>query len=340
MPSRWSQSGTARLASISCGRGPRDRQGQRGCDLSGGVEVDLDVAWPSRLAELRIPSRDGTLAEPTRTVVDRLLGRRRLMRLGVGRRSEPWSIGTGERSSGPGLPGGGRGVRDAIAKHGTGARQIGHDGRKSELRRAVALLEAASWAERGGSGVGLRRLRVADAHLGAELLFSSIDDLHLDDYAAHDFAVVLRRAATAARDERTRQPDCSRSAHDLDAGQYHEREHRAVADAIRLAPAMRVAAAAAPGTRRVRLARESEVNVDRRTLPLLFEHTDLRARRISASEIDVRLAGEPARGVGCWARAFDRDGTLLALSPLRAHGRTPTRYCSSRPITSTTSPSM
>src|SRR5262245_38065411 len=55
--------------------------GTAGLQLGGGVELDLDVAWPSRVAELRIPAFGGAIDGDARAVVEQLLGSQRASRL-------------------------------------------------------------------------------------------------------------------------------------------------------------------------------------------------------------------------------------------------------------------
>jgi hypothetical protein len=286
--------------------------GTAGLRLRGGVEVDLDVAWPSRLAELRVPTRDGDLDDRTRRLVEPLLGRRRLSRLQSDRRSEPWPIGEvpyrERRRESQGVA---RGMQTTAL-----ARQAGNDARFSDLRRGVALLEAASWAQRHGGRWQPGGLQVADARLGAELLFASLAraPLALDAAAAHDFVIVLRRVATASGDDPAIAARLFALADDLDAA-----DGKASADERAAFAAMPAMAAPAAGRREpTRLAdRGPAVQVDRRTLPLAFTHTVVRAERVSMSEIDVRVVDEAVRSEGCWARAFDGTGTLLAMAPLR-----------------------
>lgn len=294
--------------------------GTAGLRMSNGVEVDLDVAWPSRLAELRIPSRDGELDERVRTVVERLLGRRRLWRMQSDRRAEPWPIGEvpydERRREARGVA---RGMQNTAL-----ARQVGNDRRFSDLRRGIAFLESASWGQRHGARWGVRGWRLADARLGAELLFSAIErePLSLDAVAARDFVIVLRRVATASSEDPATAARLFALAEDLDSRDWDVPtvQREAMMEYARM-PAM---LSAAPVSRRrvMRVAEERPpVPIDRRTLPLVFTHSLVLAERVSASEIDVRIVGESARSAGCWARAFNADGTLVALAPLRAQKR-------------------
>jgi hypothetical protein len=278
------------------------------------IEVDIDVAWPSRLAELRIPSPDGQLSEWARPILERLLGRPRLWRLLSGRREQPWTLG-GDPSYEP-TDGGIDGSLSRVAL----ARQIGNDPRHPALRRGIALLEAATWTRH--RGVGLRRQRTIDVRRGAELLIGALDDepLELDDSAAGDFVAVLERAARLLRD----QPPTERRIRTL-AAEFAGRTHPTYASHFELAaemmPATAAAAAPAPGRRMARMPKPSPpVRVDRRTLPTVFEHSVVDAQRVSIGEVEVRVRDERERAAGCWARAFDADGTLVAMSPLRVSG--------------------
>ena len=89
-----------------------------------------------------------------------------------------------------------------------------------------------------------------------------------------------------------------------------------------MAPA--AAAAARPEVAR-RLAKRAEperwLRVDRRSLPEFLGHAVVRAHRVQTAEVEVRVVDEAGRTDGCWARAFDEDGALVALAPLRARGR-------------------
>src|SRR5437763_1270320 len=66
--------------------------GTAGLRMSGDIEVDLDVAWPSRVAELRIPATDGRIDARRAAVVAHLIGGARLTRLRWGARAEPWPL--------------------------------------------------------------------------------------------------------------------------------------------------------------------------------------------------------------------------------------------------------
>jgi hypothetical protein len=69
------------------------------------------------------------------------------------------------------------------------------------------------------------------------------------------------------------------------------------------------------------LSRERWLRVDRRSLPGILEHAVVRAQRVHTAEAEVRVVGEGERATSCWARAFDGDGTIIAMAPLRSQGR-------------------
>ncbi len=190
-------SGTATPASISCGLGRRPCR-TAGLQLGGGVEVDIDVAWPSRLAELRIPSSGGQLDDRTARVVDRLLGTRRLSRLLAVDSDVPRQLDDdysmtrrfSERD-------------DSLLALSLSAlaQQTGDDVGASPIRRGAALLEASIWLRRTGGGLGVRATRASAFERGRELLLSSRNTplLPYDEGVRSDLAMIVRGAVDANR---------------------------------------------------------------------------------------------------------------------------------------------
>jgi hypothetical protein len=146
--------------------------------------------------------------------------------------------------------------------------------------------------------------------------------LRLDEETSRDLAALLRRVYGAADGASAR---LFALAVDLERGAGPEPERDEDEDediasggaAFDLARPAAAAVAAAPMRRKLAAHEEPRwVRVDRRALPAILHHAVVRAERIHVAEVEVRVMGESDRTAGCWARAFDSDGTILAMAPL------------------------
>jgi hypothetical protein len=278
--------------------------------LGGGVEIDVEVAWPSRLAGISIEGRaGGRLSERTLGVATLLLGEDRVAQLLGLASSDGIRVLTGRPSSDPRT----RlhdddGVSPTLFRPAL-ARLIASDD-PSAVRRAVALLESSVWLGRAGRGLGLRRSARGDARTGAELLLVAVEDLLLERGDAHELAGVVRRVASDHIDRSTTRRRLESIAADLDGGRHSPAKEAAameIADAVAtpmLSRMMKPAGGAAP---------RAVIEVDRRFAPTSLDGVAVHAQRLSAAEVEVVAGGEAP---GCFARAFDPQGTLLALAPL------------------------
>ena len=86
-------------------------------------------------------------------------------------------------------------------------------------------------------------------------------------------------------------------------------------------------AGSAPMAARPLLAREAAprprrlLPVDRRSLPPELAHIGIAAVQTASCEYEVRLDKGADFAERCWVRAFDREGTLVALAPFRVAKR-------------------
>src|SRR5262249_5040586 len=137
-----------------------------------------------------------------------------------------------------------------------------------------------------------------------------------DDTLRSELAMIVRGAVEANRRDERLGARLLTLADTLDAGWADTSRHPAAfaTMAERATPAM------APGSARRLMAREEDrrVRVDRRSLPSSLESAEVRAHRATAGEVEVRVVGRHDASTGCWARAFDRDGTMVAMAPLRS----------------------
>src|SRR5262249_33862361 len=125
--------------------------------LGGNVEGGFDVAWPSRVAEVGIPTTGGQPHGQTAAVVGRMFGSARMARLLAIDGNAPRRLDDED------------GAPDAMLTLPLGAlaQQIGDDTDTSLLRRGAALLEASLWLQRDADELGVRPASADDFRRGA-----------------------------------------------------------------------------------------------------------------------------------------------------------------------------
>jgi hypothetical protein len=295
--------------------------GTAGLSLADGVEVDIDVAWPSRLAELRVRSSTASDA------VERLLGADRAQQLSRLQPGAPRPLDLDDRERAP--------DPDAMSALmlGTLAHQLGHDLSASIAGQAAALLEASVWLAGLDTELGATPTATADFQRGASMLLQPLSTYALrritEDDVRVELADLVRRAITIYDDDPGLNDRLIALANDLSSRRDDERTVGRRMAHLR-AGAPEAAAAPVPMAARAQPASAAEVvestlgvpmPVDRRALPSTLRTADVRAQQVTAAEIEVRVADADVPAEGCWTRAFDHVGTLVAMAPLHVVGR-------------------
>ncbi|HEX6421062.1 MAG TPA: hypothetical protein VFZ77_21340, partial [Acidimicrobiales bacterium] len=332
----------ARLATVR--EHPAGPAGSAGLDLGAGVELDIDVADPSRLAgltvELPATGPVGDLPAGARSRLHALLGPGGVAELGAAIRDAACTSAAAD-GAGAGHPplrpltGDAGASPDGVAT----PPQPGNDGDRAagvapalqrgalahaaacepgvpRLVRAVALLEAADALERVGHRLDLRSMARHDARVGAGLLVDLLAEGLLvvpSVRLAGALAAVVRGAVGLLAGQPLVASRLTALADELERGRHVEGPRSA-----------RSAAAEAPssGGGSPPVGAGPHVGVAVASLPGAVAEAAVTARRTGPDHVQVRAAGWVERRHGLWARAFDAvDGTLLGVAPLRRDGR-------------------
>ncbi len=284
--------------------------GTVGLSLSGGVELEIDVAAPTTFVGLWVDAgRDGQPSLEALSTIAILLGDERTTALLELRRG-----GARQLPSDPRL--------DAAR-----VRRLDRGANRSEPGVAPMLARHALAAD-GGTEQGASDLVVALSLLDAAAAGFQIDGLDLD------MRVEAMARAGADRFVEVWSPDApidvtalSAAVHEIDPLLTDDRRRalRTIVDGrARQHPAgsgiVAAAATASPPRRSAAVPHSAPLSrlrpVDVATLPASLGVAEAAARDTRDAEAEVRIPGRPDLTERLWARAFDTDGVILAAAPL------------------------
>jgi hypothetical protein len=297
--------------------------------LGDGIELDVDVAQPTRLVGLTLDlpaGGPGALDHETRLRLDALLGRPRVDHLLDLARSATHDSDPERKLGRHGAPlrdrATGSGHRLAPALHRAAlAYTAASEAGAPPVVHASGRLEAALELAKASSIAGLRPVARRDARLAIDLLLDLAEERRLT-IPEHAAAAVsdLVRAARALDGRRDKRAALRALLHEIERGDFTPTRPRvgSMVPSRSMAPS-----GATPG--RISMAREAGrgggPRVDVRALPGALADAAPIAHRRSAAEVEVRIPDWAEQQSDLWARAFHaRDDVLLAVAQFRRDG--------------------